>query len=142
MATSYVDIFSFQFWRGEPPKTVRYEGSSFTRTGVDGTGKVRTGKRGQQFQVVTDEDLITSLAARALVPLYAKLPFSGPVRVVWEGVDYATVFSHLYLIDDAEVLSIRTMPRLIGPSYDYLGGARISVRWTMTPLYIPPEPEE
>lgn len=142
MAVSYIDIFSFQFWRGEPPKTVRYEGESFTRTGVDGVGKVRTGKRGQQFQVITDEDLATAAAARALVPLYATLPFSGPVRVIWEGVDYAAMFSHLYLVDDVEVLSIRTMPRLTGPNYDYVGGARISVRWTMTPFYVQPEPEE
>lgn len=142
MAVSYIDVFSFQFWRSEPPKTVSWKGESFIRTGVPNVGKVRTGKRGPQFRATTEEDLISSAAARALIPLYHALPFAGPVRVIWEGVDYASVFSHFYQIDEVEVVALRTMPRLIGPNYDYIGGARITVNWMMTPFYIDPELDE
>ena len=138
MATSYIDIFSFEFWRSDPPRTVSYQGESFIRPGVDGVGKVRTGKRGTQFKVVVEEDLISAAAARALLPRYGMLPFAGPVRVIWEGVDYFTTFNHLYLIDDVQVMQIKTTPRLAGPNYDFLGGARITVHWVMTPYYIDP----
>lgn len=142
MAQHYIDVFSFQFWRSAPPLTVHYQSESFTRVGVDGIGKLRTGRRGKQFEATVEEDVISYAYAMGLIPLYHAIPGSGPIRVIYNSIDYAARFNHLYLVDAVEVMECKTHPRLVGPNYDFLGGARITVRWTMTPLYIDPETEE
>lgn len=141
MAIHYIDVFTFQFWRSEPPLTVCEKSESYTRFGVNGVGKVRTGKRGPQFQVTVEEDMPSYLYAMGMIPLYHALPNIGPKTIVYNGINYMAAFNHLYLVDDVEVLDCRAMPRLVGPNYDYIGGARISVRWTLTPYYIEPVPE-
>lgn len=139
MAAHYIDVFSFQFWRSPPPATVHYQTESFTRTGVNGVGKLRNGQRGKQFQATVEEDVISYAYAMGLIPLYHALPGTGPRRVIYNFIDYAAQFSHWYHIDEVEVLSCKTHPRLIGPTYDFYGGARITVRWTMTPYFVNPE---
>lgn len=141
MATHSVDVFTFQFWRSPPPITVQFQGESFTRFGTDGVGKVRTGKRGPQFQATLEEDVVSYAYAMGLIPLYATLPNTGPKLIIYNGINYLAAFSHLYFVDQVEVIDCRTMPRLTGPNYDFLGGARISVRWTLTPYFIEPVPE-
>ena len=140
MAAHYIDIFSFQFWRSPPPTTVQYQGESLTRAGEDAVGKIRTGKRGLQFEAVTEEDFISYAYAMSFIPLYHALPFTGPKRVIYNYVDYFATFNHLYFIDSVELVECRTMPRLIGPGYDFFGGARMQLRWRMTPYYVEPEP--
>ena len=141
MAQHYIDIFSFQFWRSPPPSTVQYQGESFTRIGLPIVGKVQTGKRGLPFQAVTEEHFVSYLYAMLFIPLYHALPFTGPKLVIYNNINYLAVFNHLYFIDTVEVLECRAMPRLTGPNYDYLGGARMSIQWTLTPFYIEPTPE-
>ena len=140
MAKHFIDVYSFQFWRSPPPATVQYVGESFTRVGEDVIGKVRTGKRGKPFEAVTDEDFASYQQAMGFIPLYHALPFTGPKRIIYNQIDYMAVFNHLYFIDAVEILECRAMPRLTGPNYDFVGGARISVRWQMTPYYLEPEP--
>lgn len=142
MANHYIHVFSFQFWRSPPPTTVQYQGESFTRLGEPIVGKVLTGKRGLPFEAVVEEDFISYAYAMAFIPLYHALPFTGPRRVMYNQIDYLAAFNHLYFIDAVEVVSCKAMPRLTGPGYDFLGGARMQVKWTMTPFYIEPEPEE
>lgn len=142
MASHYIDIYSFQFWRSPPPATVQFQGESFTRLGEPIVGKIQTGKRGQQFQVITEEDFISYAYAMSFVPLYHALPFTGPKRVIYNNIDYLATFNHLYFIDTVELVECRAMPRLIGPGYDFTGGARLQVKWVMTPFYIEPEPED
>lgn len=140
MAAHYIDIFSFQFWRSPPPVTVQYQGESFTRLGESAIGKVRTGKRGLPFEVITEEDFISYAYAMAHIPLYHALPFTGPKRVIYNWIDYLATFNHLYFIDAVELVECKAMPRLTGPGYDFIGGARMQVKWRMTPFYIEPEP--
>ena len=105
MAQHSVDVFTFQFWRSEPPMTVHYQGQPFSRIGVDNVGVVRTGIQGKQFQAVVDEDVISYQYAMGLIPLYHALPNTGPKKVVYNSIDYQAVFSHLYLIDAVEIVS-------------------------------------
>lgn len=141
MADHFIDIFSFQFWRSAPPRTVQFQGESFTRVGEPIIGKIYTGKRGLPFDVVVEEDFSSYGYAMSHIPLYHAIPFTGPVRVIYNRIDYMAVFNHLYFIDGVEILECKALPRLIGPNYDYVGGARMSVRWQMTPYYIEPEEE-
>lgn len=141
MAKHYIHVFSFQFWRSAPPATVQNQGESFTRLGEPIVGKIMTGKRGLPFQVVTEEDFISYAYAMAFIPLYDKLPFTGPKRVIYNDIDYLAAFNHLYFVDTVELVECKAMPRLTGPGYDFVGGARMQVKWTMTPFYIEPEPE-
>lgn len=141
MAVHYIHIYSFQFWRSPPPTTVQYQGESFTRLGEPLVGKVMTGKRGLPFEAVTEEDFVSYAFAMSFVPLYHALPFTGPVRVIYNNIDYLATFSHLYHVDAVELVECKSMPRLVGPGYDFAGGARMTVKWRMTPYYIEPEPE-
>lgn len=134
-AANRIQYFPFELWQSPPPLTVQLQSEPFTRVGVDGVGKVRTGLRGKQFQVVVADDLSSYAYALGLIPLFHSLPNTGPVKVIYEGTDYETSFNHQYLIDEVEVLSCKRHPRLTGPYYDYVGGTRITVRWTMTPYY-------
>lgn len=139
MASHFIDVFSFELWRSPPPRLVQYQGESFTRVGCPLVGKVNTGKRGLPFEALLDGDFQTYQIALAYAKLYHTLPYSGPKRLIYEGIDYMATHNHLYHVDTVEVLQCRVMPRLIGPNYNYLGGARLSTRWTLTPLYIEPE---
>lgn len=140
MAAHYIDVFSFQFWRSPPPATVQYVGESFTRVGENQVGKIRTGRRGVPFEVITEEDFISYAWAMSFIPRYHALPFTGPKRIIYNYIDYMATFNHLYFIDHVELVECRAMPRLTGPGYDYPGGARMRVRWQMTPFYVEPEP--
>ena len=139
-AKHYIDIHSFQFWRTGPPATVQRQGESFTRVGQNVVGKILTGKRGMPFEAVTEEDFQTYDYAMAYSQFYSQLPFSGPKRIVYNDIDYLAMFGHLYWIDSVEVVQCLAMPRIVGPDYDYTSGARVTVRWMMTPLYIEPDP--
>jgi hypothetical protein len=141
MAKHYIDVFSFQFWHGQPPRTVQYQGESFTRVGQPIVGKIMTGKRGLPFECETAEDFVSYAYAMAFIPLYHALPFTGPKRVIYNQIDYLTTYNHLYFIDHVDVVECKAMPRLIGPDYDFPGGARMRVKWQMTPFFIEPEPE-
>lgn len=131
--------FTFQFWRSPPPITVHYQSESFTRLGVDGIGKVRTGKRGRQFEAVVEEHAQFYWLAMSVIPQYHALPQTGPKRIVYNGIDYYDTFNHLYLVDNVEIVECQAVPRLTGPGYDFIGGARIVSRWLLTPYYIEPE---
>jgi hypothetical protein len=121
---------------------VHYQSEPFTRIGVDGVGKVLTGIRGRQFEAVVEEDVISYAYAMGLLPLYHALPNTGARTVVYNGINYLAAYSHLYLIDSVEVQDCKRMPRLTGPNYDFIGGARITLRWMMTPYYLNPQIEE
>lgn len=141
MPRHYIDIFSFQFWEGPPPRTVQYVGEEFTRLGEPIIGKIQTGKRGRPFECVTEEHFVNYAYAMSFIPLYHALPFTGPKRVVYNLIDYLAAFNHVYFIDAVELVECRAVPRLIGPGYDYLGGARMRVKWRMSPFYIEPQPQ-
>lgn len=140
--THFIAGFPWQFWRSPPPATVHRQSESFTRIGIDGVGKVITGIRGKQFEAVVEEDTASYAIAMGLIPSLHALPNTGPKGIVYNGIDYMAIFSHLYLIDAVEVVECRSMPRLMGPNYDFLGGARITVRFVMTPYYINPQEDE
>lgn len=136
MATHKIGDFTFQFWRSPPPKTVHYQGESFSRIGVDGVGRVITGLRGPQFEAVVEEHAESYVVAMGVIPSYHALPNTGPKVVIYNGINYLSAFSHLYLIDAVEVVECNRVPRLTGPDYDFIGGASITTRWMMTPFYI------
>lgn len=139
MASHFIDACEFHLWRSPPPRLVQYQGESVTRVGCPLVGKVNTGKRGLPFEVILDGDFQTYVAAMAFVPLYHTLPFTGPKRLIYDGVDYFATYNHLYQVDSVEVVQCKAMRRLIGPNYDFTNGARLTTRWGLTPFYIEPK---
>jgi hypothetical protein len=135
MAAHYIGPFSFQFWRSPPPGTVHMQGEPHSRAGVNGISHVRTGRRGKQFEAVTEEDFVSYAYAMSFTPLYSDLPHNGLVVVTYNYINYLSAFSHMYHIDSLEIVECKACPRLVGPNYNYPGGARMTVRWMMTPHY-------
>ena len=138
MASHFIEAYEFHLWRSPPPRMVQYQGESFTRVGCPIVGKVNTGKRGLQFEVLLDGDFQTLQLAQAAARLDHTLPFTGPKRLIYDGVDYFATHGHLYFVDTVEVVQCKAMARLIGPNYNFSNGARLSTRWVLTPFYIEP----
>lgn len=129
-------VLNFELWRGPPPGLVHERVQGHTRPGADGVGQQKLGRYGVPFEATLTADFNSHAKALATIPLLQSLIGAGPIKLVYDTIDYAARFRTAYLVDEAEPLSCKAHVRLRGPGYNYAPGSRLVVRVVMTPVAV------
>jgi len=103
------------------------------RPGVDGTGFVKTGKKGEEFTVHSTVDLANKYVANAVGAAYHSLEHSGLHNVVFSDVDYATAGVR-FVVRRVRVVAIRNLSRSVGGLN--AGKTWLEAEWTLIPVIV------
>lgn len=136
MSAYRVYTFDFEFWRGPAPGLTYEHGSTFTRPGADGVGQQRLGRWGDTFEVELVGWASSYRVALDVIPAMHAIVRTGWVTVVYNDVNYASVYGHAYFVDRVEPVHCQKVLRLVGPNINSVNGAELTVRFTMTPHYL------
>ncbi len=131
MAESIGD-FTFVCLKGQPG-VVQQEIELITRPGVDGTGLLRTGRRGQPFDLETGVDTQTLEAGRTLFNQYKALSGTDPVKMVWGAINLETAESVLFGVLRVDLISLRPIAASVG-GLNPPSGAWLQCRWNLIPI--------
>jgi hypothetical protein len=131
---------SFDFIRltidGDPgnlPPVITPIAGMTQRPGVDGTGVFDHGTKGMPFQAESLVDVDSHETGHFLADDYRELILSGPLSLVYAGVDYEVDFETNYLVLDVKPINVRT----IGASAGGLSGnagAVVRATWKLLPI--------
>lgn len=133
MSTYSIGSAGFVKWEGQPPQLVKQHLARFTKTGQAGFSAQLLGVYGDPFDVTLTAVIDNQANGLVLENGYRSLIGVSPQIVVFNDVNYATEFSHTYLVENVETLSFKRHPLLIGPTYSYPGGWVIKSRWLLIP---------
>jgi hypothetical protein len=133
MSAHAINRFTFEFWKGDPPQLMERDVEVQTRAGANGHALMYTGRHGGPFRASLTSDWATYAAAIAVVALYKNLIGAGPQNVVYNGVRFAQSFRHRYSVLSVELSSCERHVQLLGPGYQFAGGARLVTEWTLIP---------
>lgn len=133
-----VHDFPVAFWRGDQPDFSHQRVTSHTRAGANAVGRTLVGRWGRRFTAELELHAATYNAALAVVPTLMELTGRGPVNVIYNRRPlWLAPYRHLFLITDVRLQHTRAMPRILGPNYNYAGGAAVvvSVEFEPFPLF-------
>lgn len=139
MATNSIGSFSFVRLssvngRADAVETVYQHTELIQRPGVDGTGMIQLGLKGDPFQLSSMVDVDTFANAQALRLNYKSIVGNGLYVVICAGTNYYNPLGHKYY-----VLGVQAEASRIGKSAGGLvGGAQAKVEaiWTLIPVYV------
>jgi len=125
---------AFEFWRGEAPQLISEIGQSFTKPGKDGHGLRKLGKWGIPFTCTLESHWASYAIALAALPIYARVPYSGPVQVVyndiaWNLAKVAVTVEGVRFVNESHARILQ-----IGPNYSYAGAGILITEWQMTAI--------
>lgn len=126
--------WGFVRWLGGPPQLVTDHMHIFTKPGQPGVSAQLMGAHGDSFDVELHAVFETHHQGLLAEDGYRFLVNAGPVLVMYNGVDYYSIFSHRYLVLRVNTVSFTRHPRLMGLNYDYHGGWLLKSRWLMLPV--------
>ena len=129
-----IGSFGFVRWEGVRPQFVKEHILTFRKPGQPGISAQTQGKHGDPFQAQLTAVFTTEALARTAETGYVGLIGAPGQVLVYEGTNYQTEYLHLYLVTNVETVSAKSHPRLIGPTYDYIGGWSLVSSWELIPL--------
>lgn len=116
-----------------PPLIVREQLLTINRPGVDGTACLRTGQRSEPFQMVSGVDVLTRARLSVQYAQYANLIGRSAYTLVWQDVDFTTVYNTKYVVLDVVVIQSRYMPVQSG-GLNASSTAWLDCLWTLQPV--------
>lgn len=128
--------WNFEFWRGTPPPLPQYQISQHTRPGINGIGEQRVGRWHAPISATLVSHWSSYVNAMAVIDNYVALTGSGLVVVSYNSINWFGAYGIKFLVDGVEFVDCQARVRLIGPGYDYLGGAELITQWTLTPVEV------
>jgi hypothetical protein len=121
-------------WDGPRPAFVTEHPVEFRKPGQDGISAQLQGVNGDPFQVQLTAVFPNEAQCRTAEHGYRDLIGAAPQVLVYENVNYSVVYNHRYFVHGVQIVSAKRMPRLIGPTWDYLGGWQLISAWTLIPV--------
>ena len=130
-------------WRGEAPTLPGEIVETHNIPGANGVGFQLMGQQGDQFTAELvfhfgDSTNPADLAASALMrvdELHAKRS-SGPVEVIWQGLDIYQGLGVKYKVISVKVVESKIRPRILGDGYDYSPAYQLRVQVVMRPVFV------
>lgn len=103
------------------------------RPGVDGTGLLLLGSKGQPFQMRSAVDLQDGAQAVAVIDGYRQMIGAGAFRLIWGSIDFYAVYTVGYLVLDVTTLRMTTLSAKAG---GITPGATVWLEslWTLLPV--------
>ena len=136
MSEHAINQYTFELWRGDPPRFHTQTMETYTRAGVNGTAAKLTGKRGKSFNADLTSWLTSFPAARVMLQNYFALIGASPVILIHNGFRFDTLYRIKFLVEDVAEMDCQANVRLLGPGINYAGGTSLVTRWTMTPVLV------
>ena len=102
---------------------------------MDGTGIIRTGKRGQPFEMISGVDVATKAAAESLVASYRSILNQGRYTLVWGGTNYQAAHNTLYVPLHLEPQMIQSCSGMTG-GFVTGSGFWVEILWTLVPVSV------
>ena len=115
-------------------ETVYQHTALIQRPGVDGTGMIQLGLKGDEFQLSSFVDVDTFANAQTLRLNYKSLCGASPQVLICAGTNYYNPLGHKFL-----VINVQSEAARIGKSTGGLVGgaqARVDAIWTLIPVYV------
>lgn len=123
---------SFATWDGQPPSLVQVATRPFTRPGVNGIAEQLLGTVGSPFSVQLTGHFTTFALALAGYDAWCALSGTGPLTVVFGGIDFFATYGHKYSV--VRVESVRSFTGLLaGPGYAYINGGGYVANFELQP---------
>lgn len=133
MSAYAIDQFNFELWDGPPPVVPSQKVAVSRRPGVSGVAHHLLGTWGDTFQVtLTAHCANQTIAATAHQQLSALIGTGGKF-VKYNNLSWTSMHQTVYHINAVDLVTLRSVPRLIGPTYDYTAGTVMVLRITLTP---------
>lgn len=124
--------------RGAPPPLPAQQLEPIQRPGVNGTGFILQGIKGEPFDMRSAVDMYTVAAAANL--LYQYQSYVGTRQIlVWAGVDFDAAYSCQYQIFRCRPGRIRRITGSTG-GLNPGAGAWLEAWWTLVPVFVSPGP--
>ena len=134
MALPRYQIGPFQFFSlSDPPQTPSEMADVIQRNGVDGTGFVRTGKKGESFEVTSKVDLADKYVAHAVGASYHAIEHAATYDVVFSDVSYSSA-GVAFVVQKVTVVEIRNLRKSVGGLN--AGLAWLVARWRLMPVIV------
>lgn len=113
-----------------PPPIPRTQTEVIQRPGVDGTGLLNLGIRGEPFQLRSAVDLLNLSSCYAAIDIYSRMISRGRSVIVWGGVNLYFEMGLLYLVLDVFPTRIR---RISAKAGGLTAGATcwLEAQWTL-----------
>lgn len=119
--------------RGGAPAFVQQQTEIVQRPGVEGTGIILHGRKGQPFQMRSGCDYATLGDALDAFLAYNDSVGTDPAQLVWGGTDYEMTFNVLYGILHVELIRARRISCGAGGT-ETTPGAWLEALWTLVPI--------
>jgi len=136
MSAYGIDIFNFEFWDGPPPPVPTTKVIESHRPGASGVAQQIIGAWGDTFDVNLRSHWAGQLPAVNAYALMKLIIGTGPVPVKFNYINWSSMYGVLYHVDNVDLVALRSVPRLIGIGYDFIGGAILTTKWTLTPQQV------
>lgn len=120
--------------RGGVPPIMQQQIGVVQRPGVDGTGFIRLGSKGQPFQAVSVVDVDTFANAVALAASYQSLARDEAYELVWCGVNFSTAHGTRYFVVDVQPPVVERCSVSSGGLASG-GQATVEAVWTLVPVH-------
>lgn len=131
MSAYRIGIVNFEFWQGPPPQLPRRKLRTSYRPGVSGVTHHLLGYWGEPF----DAALTSWWANQELATIghYAIKSMIGTLQqVLYNNLNWTGIHGVLYMVEDVELLDLRSNLWLLGPGISLQGGAALMTRVTLT----------
>ena len=136
MSVYGIDIFNFEFWEGPPPPVPTPKVIESHRPGATGVAQQIIGTWGDTFDAKLTAHFANQLAAITAHAMMKAVIGTGPMPVKYNNINWSGMYGVVYHVDDIQLVSLRSVPRILGPTYDFPGGAILITKWTLTPQQV------
>jgi len=133
MSNYSIDQFNFEFWQGSPPTVPSTKMVVTRRPGVSGVSHHILGTWGDTFEATLTSHYASQILALQAYTLMLALIGTGGKFLKYNNLNFSGLYGTVYHVNNVELTSLRSVPRLIGPGYDFTGGAILVTKFTLTP---------
>lgn len=134
MALPVFQIGPFRmFSLSAPPQTPSEMAEVIQRPGVDGTGFMRTGRKGEEFELTSSIDVADKYTAHAIAAGYHSLENQAIYNIIYSDVDYS-IAGVGFVVRKVSVDRINLLRRSVGGVN--AGLAFLTARWRLMPVII------
>ena len=125
--------FASQSGRGAPPLLPTERSTIVQRPGVDDTGVIKTGSKGQPVNKRSGVDVTTYPGAQDLASLYVSAANAAAYKLTWAAVDYEARYGVKYIVLEVETTNIIRLGASAG-GFNTNPGAWLTADWVLVPV--------
>lgn len=133
MSAYGIDVFNFEFWDGPPPVVPTQKVIVTHRPGVSGVAHQLLGVWGETFDANLTSHWVNQLAAMTGHAYMNALIGTGGKYLKYNNINWSSLHGVLFHVNGVQLVTLKSVPRIIGPGYDFVAGTIMVAKFTLTP---------